>query len=98
MKRSLTIALFSPLAALVFYTGSASARAVCTSPGVPAGCVAKPLNRGVPGVGVPGPGVVPRVGAPVVVAPGPGVAPGVGAAGPGAGPNKGGPKNRPGPR
>lgn len=106
MNRSLTIALFSPLAALVFYTGSASARVVCISPGVPVGCVAKSLNRGVPGVGVlpgpgvgaPGPGVAPRVGAPGVGAPGPGVAPGVGAAGPGAGPNKGGPKNRPGPR
>jgi hypothetical protein len=113
MKRSMTIAIFSPLAALVFYTGSASARVVCTGPGVPVGCVATPIDRGAPGVGVlpgpgvgaPGPGVAPRgrvpgVGAPGVGvgAPGPGIAPGVGAAGPGAGPNRGGPVNRPGVR
>ena len=54
-----------------------------------------------PGVGAPGPGVAPGVGAP-----GPGVAPGVGAPGvgaagargPGEGPNRGGPANRPGAR
>ena len=37
------------------------------------------------GVGAPGPGVAPGVGAPGVGAPGPGVAPGVGAPGPGVG-------------
>ncbi|MEY3670748.1 MAG: hypothetical protein RI904_405 [Pseudomonadota bacterium] len=65
-----------------------------------------------PGVGAPGPGIAPGVGAPGpgvapgVGAPGPGVAPGVGAPGvgaagargPGEGPNRGGPVNRPGAR
>ncbi|MEB3326890.1 MAG: hypothetical protein VKI39_04185 [Synechococcus sp.] len=63
----------------------------CTSPGVPAGCVGRPAVRAItPGVGAPGAGVAPGVGAP-----GAGVRP---AAGPGAGPNMGGPVNRGGMR
>lgn len=92
MKRSLTIALLSPLAVLTFYTGSANAQIVCTAPGFPVGCVATPLDRGAPGVGVlpgpgvgaPGVGVAPGVGAPGVGAPGVGT-PGVGAGAPGPG-------------
>ena len=93
MNRTLTLALLSPLAALSFYATSANARIVCTAPGVPVGCVATPLDRGAPGVGVlpgagvgaPGVGVAPGVGAPGVGAPGVGVRPGVGAGAPGVG-------------
>lgn len=87
MKRSLTIALLSPVAVLTFYAGSANAQIACTAPGFPVGCVATPLDRGAPGVGVlPGPGRgAPGVGvAPGVGTPGVGT-PGVGAAGAGAG-------------
>jgi len=93
MKRSLTLVVLSPLAALTFYAASANARIVCTSPGLPVGCVATPLDRGAPGVGVlpgagvgaPGVGVAPRVVAPGVGAPGVGVLPGVGVGAPGPG-------------
>lgn len=92
MNRSLSLALV-PLAALSFYAASANARVVCTAPGVPVGCVATPLDRGAPGVGVlpgpgvgaPGVGVAPGVGAPGVGAPGVGVLPGAGAGAPGVG-------------
>ena len=104
MKRSLTIAMLSPLAALALYAGSANARVVCTGPGIPVGCVVAPLDRGAPGVGIlpgpgvgaPGVGVAPGVGArgvgaPGVGAPGVGVLPGagVGAPGPGVAPGVG---------
>jgi len=93
MNRKLTLALLSPIAALSFYATSASARIVCTSPGLPVGCVETPLDRGAPGVGVlpgpgvgaPGVGVAPGVGAPGVGAPGVGVLPGAGAGAPGVG-------------
>jgi len=93
MNRALTLALLSPIAALSFYATSADARVVCTSPGFPVGCVATPLDRGAPGVGVlpgpgvgaPGVGVAPGVGAPGVGAPGVGVLPGAGAGAPGVG-------------
>jgi hypothetical protein len=93
MNRTFTLALLSPLAALSFYAESAHARIVCTSPGVPVGCVATHVDRGAPGVGVlpgpgvgaPGVGVAPRVGAPGVGAPGVGVLPGAGVGAPGVG-------------
>lgn len=96
MKRSLTITSLLPLVVLTFYTGSANAQIVCSAPGVPVGCVATPLDRGAPGVGVlpgpgagaPGAGVAPGVGTPGVGTPGVG-APGVGASGPGAAPGGG---------
>jgi hypothetical protein len=111
MKRSLSLALMMPVAAITLFASAANARIVCTAPGLPVGCVAAPIDRGAPGVGVlPGPGVgapgvgaaprarAPGVGAPGVGAPGPGVAPGVGVGGPGEGVNRGGPANRPGAR
>ena len=59
----------------------------CTSPGLPVGCVGRPAVRAItPGVGAPGVGVG---------APGLGARP---AAGPGVGPNMGGPVNRGGMR
>ena len=93
MNRSLSLALVSPLIALSFYAASANARVVCTAPGFPVGCVATPLDRGAPGVGVlpgpgvgaPGVGVAPGVGAPGAGAPGVGVLPGAGAGSPGVG-------------
>ncbi len=98
MKRSLLIALLTPLAAMSALTSTASARVICTAPGVPVGCVAAPVDRGAPGVGVlpgvgvgaPGVGVAPGVGAPGVGAPGVGapgvgVIPGAGAGAPGVG-------------
>ena len=109
MKRSL--ALMMSVAAITLFASAANARIVCTAPGLPIGCVAAPIDRGAPGVGVlPGPGVgapgvgvaprvrAPGVGAPGVGAPGPGVAPGVGVGGRGADANRGGPVNRPGAR
>lgn len=80
----------------------AEAVVYCKSVGVPKGCVWRP-GVAAPGVGAPGVGVAPGVGAPGVgAAPGVGVgAPGVGAtraAGPGVGPNTGGPVNRAGVR
>lgn len=100
-----------PVAAITLFASAANARIVCTAPGLPIGCVAAPIDRGAPGVGVlPGPGVgapgvgvaprvrAPGVGAPGVGAPGPGVAPGVGVGGRGADANRGGPVNRPGAR
>ena len=109
MKRSL--ALMMSVAATTLFASAANARIVCTAPGLPICCVAAPIDRGAPGVGVlPGPGVgapgvgvaprvrAPGVGAPGVGAPGPGVAPGVGVGGRGADANRGGPVNRPGAR
>ena len=110
MSKLVRIAAVSFIALSALISSQASAQVVyCTAQGVPAGCVARPVDRGAPGVGVlpgpgvgaPGPGVAPGVGAP-----GPGVAPGVGAPGvgaagvrgPGEGPNRGGPVNRPGTR
>jgi hypothetical protein len=75
----------------------AQAVAYCTAAGVPGGCVARPASRAAvraatPGVGTPGVGVAPGVGA---GARGVGVAP---AAGAGRGANRGGPVNRAGAR
>lgn len=114
MKRSLLLALMSSVAAITLFTSHANARIVCTAPGLPVGCIAAPIDRGAPGVGIlpgpgvgaPGVGIAPGVGAPGVGvlpgagagAPGPGVAPGRGAGGPGEGANRGGPANRPGVR
>lgn len=74
----------------------AGAVVYCARPGVPAGCVVRPV-AGV-GVGAPGVGVAPRG----VAAPGGvGGAPGVGLGAPGAGvapANRGGPVNRAGVR
>ena len=101
MKRSLILAMLSPLAVLTIYTAPASARVACTSPGFPVGCIAVRVDRGAPGVGVlpgpgvgaPGVGVAPRVVTPGVGAPGVGVLPGagVGAPGPGVAPGVGAP-------
>lgn len=98
MKRSFLLALMTPVAAITLFASHANARIVCTAPGLPVGCVAAPIDRGAPGVGVlPGPGVgapgvgvapgvgAPGVGAPGVGAPGVGVLPGAGAGAPGAG-------------
>lgn len=110
MSKLVRIAVGSFIALSAFMTNQVAAQVVhCTAEGLPLGCVARPIDRGAPGVGVlpgagvgaPGPGVAPGVGAP-----GPGVAPGVGAPGVGAegprghgeGPNRGGPVNRPGAR
>lgn len=110
MSKLARIAAVGFIAASAFITSHVAAQVVyCTAEGAPVGCVARPLDRGAPGVGVlpgpgvgaPGPGIAPGVGAP-----GPGVAPGVGtpgvgaagARGPGEGPNRGGPANRPGAR
>lgn len=111
MKSTFLIPLLSTIAALSIFSSTANARIVCTAPGVPVGCVATPVDKGAPGVGIlPGPGVgAPGVGvAPGVGAPGVGVLPGAGAgapgvgiapgAGPGEGINRGGPVNRPGAR
>ncbi len=115
MSTMIRCAVSGLIAASAFIASHASAQVVyCTAEGAPAGCVARAVDRGAPGVGVlpgpgvgaPGPGIAPGVGAPGPgVAPGvgaPGVgAPGVGAAGargPGEGPNRGGPANRPGAR
>jgi hypothetical protein len=96
MERHVTFltALISAAGGLVL-TPSSLATPYCTGPGVPVGCVGRPLVRATtPGVGAPGLGVSPGVG----VTPGVGAgARGVGvspAAGPGAGPNAGGPVNR----
>lgn len=84
------------LAGLLAIAPSANAEVYCKTVGVPKGCVARPDT---PGVGAPGVGVAPGAGA---GAPGVGVAPGAGTAagpdGPGVGPNRGGPANRPGMR
>lgn len=115
MSTMIRCAVSGLIAASAFISSHVLAQVVyCTAAGVPAGCVARAVDRGAPGVGVlpgpgvgaPGPGIAPGVGAPGPgVAPGvgaPGVgAPGVGAAGvrgPGEGPNRGGPANRPGAR
>jgi hypothetical protein len=114
MKRSLLLALMTPVAAITLFASHANARIVCTAPGLPVGCIAAPIDRGAPGVGIlpgpgvgaPGVGIAPGVGAPGVGvlpgagagAPGPGVAPGRGAGGPGEGANRGGPANRSGVR
>ena len=85
------------------------AAAYCVRPGYPYGCVAAPVYRATPGVGAPGYGVTPGVGA---GAPGYGVTPGAGVGAPGYGvtpgagapgtpyysPNAGGPVNRAGMR
>lgn len=93
MKRSLSLALMMPVAAITLFASPANARIVCTAPGLPVGCIAAPLDRGAPGpgvlpgpgVGAPGVGVAPGVRAPGVGAPGAGVAPGRGVGAPGAG-------------
>ena len=103
MKRSLLLALMTPVAAITLFASHANARIVCTAPGLPVGCIAAPIDRGAPGpgvlpgpgVGAPGIGVLPGAGA---GAPGPGVAPGRGVGGAGEGANRGGPANRPGAR
>jgi hypothetical protein len=93
MSKVIRIAVGGLIAASVFISSHVSAQVVhCTAVGVPVGCVARPLDRGAPGVGVlpgagvgaPGPGVAPGVGAPGV-----GVAPGVGAPGVGVAPDAG---------
>ena len=80
------------IAACALISTHVSAQVVyCTAEGAPAGCVARAVNPGAPGVGVlpgpgvgaPGPGVAPGVGVPGVGVPGVG-APGVGAPGVGA--------------
>ena len=74
---------------------TSEAEVYCRAGGLPRGCVVRPAavaadDAGVPGVGAPGVGVVPGVGA---------GAAGVGVAhGPGAGMNRGGPANRAGAR
>jgi hypothetical protein len=117
MSTMIRCAVSGLIAASAFISSHVLAQVVyCTAAGVPAGCVARAVDRGAPGVGVlPGPGVgAPGVGVlpgPGVGAPGPGVAPGVGVPGvgapgvgaagvrgPGEGPNRGGPANRPGAR
>lgn len=79
------------------WSAPASARVYCTGPGIPAGCVVRPAAVVTPGVGAPGVGVRPGVGA---GAPGVGVRPGVGVGAPGVGGavNGGGPVNRRGVR
>jgi len=73
--------------------GAAKAAVVCTGPGIPAGCtVVRPGATPVAGPGGPVVNPTPGVG---YGAPGVGVRP---AAGPGVGPNAGGPVNRPGRR
>jgi hypothetical protein len=80
---------------------SASAQVYCTAPGVPVNCIVRPAEVVRPGVGAPGVGVAPGVGA---GAPGVGVTPGVGVGAPGPGVdndrgiNRGGPVDRPGRR
>ena len=82
MKKQLAAAWIASLIGLTLHLQTASAQVVyCASPGVPVRCVERPV-----GVGAPGPGVVPGVGAPGVGAPGVG-APGVGAPGVGAAPD-----------
>ncbi|MEJ8571045.1 hypothetical protein [Microbaculum marinum] len=89
-------------AALASLTAAPAEAAVvyCTSPGLPVGCVARPVVRAAPvvqpgGVGS-GIGVLPGAGA---GAAGVGLAPGVGVGAPGAAPvNLGGPVNRAGRR
>ena len=115
MSTMIRCAVSGLIAASAFIASHASAQVVhCTAEGVPAGCVARAVDRGAPGVGVlpgpgagaPGPGVAPGVGAPGVGAPGRGAAPGAGAPGvgaagergPGEGANRGGPANRAGAR
>ena len=71
MKKQLAAAWIASLIGLTLHLQTASAQVVyCASPGVPVRCVERPV-----GVGAPGPGVVPGVGAPGVGAPGVGVAP-----------------------
>jgi hypothetical protein len=90
------------VAGLLAVAQAAHAEVHCRAVGIPKGCVMRPGHD----AGAPGVGVAPGVGAGaagVGVAPGAGVgAPGVGVApeagGPGAGPNRGGPVNRPGVR
>ena len=98
MKSTFLIPLLSTIAALSIFSSTANARIVCTAPGVPVGCVATPVDKGAPGVGIlPGPGVgapgvgvapgvgAPGVGSPGVGVPGVGVLPGAGAGAPGVG-------------
>jgi hypothetical protein len=108
--RAVLFGLIAGVAGLAALPDAAHAR-YCHRPGVPPGCVARPVARpaAVPGAGAPGVGVVPGAGAGapgVGVAPRPGVGaygagatPGVGYGAPGAGVqpyNAGGPVNRPG--
>jgi hypothetical protein len=84
---------FATLASVAGTT--ANAQVYCNGPGVPAGCVVRPAEVVRPGVGAPGIGVAPGVGA---GAPGVGVAPGAGVGANDNDPNRGGPVNRPGRR
>ncbi len=104
MSTTIRYAVSGFFAASAFISSHVLAQVVyCTAAGVPAGCVARAVDRGAPGVGVlpgpgvgaPGPGVAPGVGVPGVGAPGVGAA---GVRGPGEGANRGGPANRPGAR
>jgi hypothetical protein len=78
------------LAGVAGFAAPAEAVVYCRSPGIPAGCVVRPVvpPAAVPGVGAPGVGVAPGVGA---GAPGPGIRPGTPM-------NRGGPVNRVGRR
>jgi len=84
------------LAATAFTAGAVQAAVVCTGPGIPLGCVeveaapARGYGRPVAAPGGPVVNPTPGVG---YGAPGAGVRP---AAGPGVGPNAGGPVNRAG--
>ncbi len=93
MRLSAFPVAFATLAS-VFAT-TAHAQVYCTGPGVPVGCVVRPAEVVRPGVGAPGVGVAPGVGA---GAPGVGVAPGAGVGADDRDPNRGGPVNRPGRR
>jgi hypothetical protein len=104
MKYVLNIAKALVCLGFAGYAQISSAVVYCTGPGLPVGCVVRPVDRGAPGVGVvpgagvgaPGVGVAPGVGAPGVGAPGVGagaagvgVRPGAGAGAPGAGMTRG---------
>ncbi len=92
MKQLTNLAKVFACVGLALCAETASAVVYCNGPGLPVGCVVRPVDRGAPGVGVvpgvgagaPGVGVAPGVGAPGVGAPGYGVAPGAGAPGAGA--------------
>ena len=89
LKKILNTVLLTSVLSVALHVQTASAQVVyCTSPGIPARCVARPVDVGAPGVGVrPGVGVgAPGVG---IGAPGVGVAPGVGAPGVGVAPGVG---------
>lgn len=88
MKRILNVVTTLAIAGFSMYGPASSAAVYCNGPGVPVGCVVRPMDRGAPGVGV-----APRAGV---------GAPGVGAGAPGVGvdgdSNRGGPQDRAGRR